>query len=137
MAAAGYSGTPLIKKLELTAGLRIWLIDAPDNYSRLLEADVAGKLVPDKETPDWVHLFARSEREFERSFSRLKAACKKNPKLVIWVSWYKKSSGIPTDMTEDTIRGWALKNGLVDVKVCAVSEEWSALKLVVPLSLRK
>ena len=62
---------------------------------------------------------------------------KKNYSLVIWVSWYKKSSGIKTDLTEDVIRDYALKNSLVDVKVCAVSEIWSGLKLVVPLSKRK
>jgi hypothetical protein len=61
---------------------------------------------------------------------------KRNPGIVIWVSWYKKSSGIATDLTEDLIRGHALDNGLVDIKVCAVSEQWSGLKLVVPLNKR-
>jgi hypothetical protein len=66
----------------------------------------------------------------------LKIAWNKNTAIVIWVSWYKKSSGIATDLNEDLIRGYALKNGLVDVKVCAVSEQWSGLKLVVPLKNR-
>jgi len=61
---------------------------------------------------------------------------RKNPRVTIWVSWYKKSSGIATDLTEDAIRGYALANGLVDVKVCAVSDRWSGLKLVVPLNKR-
>jgi len=67
---------------------------------------------------------------------KLKAVCKKNTSIAIWVSWYKKSAKIPTDVTEDVIRNYALKNGLVDVKVCAVSDGWSGLKLVVPLGKR-
>lgn len=62
--------------------------------------------------------------------------CKKNSSVIIWVSWYKKASGIATDLTEDIIRGFALENDLVDIKVCAVSDEWSGLKLVVPLAKR-
>ena len=67
---------------------------------------------------------------------KLKAVYKKNTSVTIWVSWYKKSSKIPTDITEDTIRNYALQNDLVDVKVCAVSDVWSGLKLVVPVSKR-
>jgi hypothetical protein len=136
MATAGYSGTPLIKKLGLKKELGVWLINPPDAYFQWLDSDITPQLCPRGRTPDWVHLFARSNREFERAMQRVKTAAKKNPKLVIWVSWYKKSSGIPTDLTEDSIRGYALQNGLVDIKVCAVSEEWSGLKLVVPLSKR-
>ena len=62
---------------------------------------------------------------------------KKNPRIIVWVSWYKKSAKIPTDITEDSIRSFALENDWVDIKVCAVSEVWSALKLVVPLNKRK
>lgn len=136
MAAAGYSGTPLLKKLGLKEGFRIRLINPPDNYFKLLEIDVSDQVAGAKETPDWVHLFARSRREFEKEMGQLKKVYKKNTGLVIWVSWYKKSSGIPTDLTEDIVRGWALGNELVDIKVCAVSEEWSGLKLVVPVGLR-
>ena len=64
------------------------------------------------------------------------AVAEKNKQVMVWVSWYKKSAGIATDMTEDVIRNYALQNGLVDIKVCAVSEQWSGLKLVVPKSLR-
>lgn len=67
---------------------------------------------------------------------KLKPLCKSNPSITIWVSWYKKSAGIATDITEDLIRAYALKNDLVDVKVCAVSELWSGLKLVVPVAKR-
>ncbi|HLX65967.1 MAG TPA: hypothetical protein VKR41_03195, partial [Puia sp.] len=73
---------------------------------------------------------------FVKSMRSLASAWKQNPQVVIWVSWYKKSSGMATDLTEDLIRGYALDNGLVDIKVCAVSEQWSGLKLVVPLNKR-
>jgi hypothetical protein len=67
---------------------------------------------------------------------KLKKVCLENPNVIIWVSWYKKSSGIATDITENEIRNYALKNDLVDIKVCAVSEDWSGLKLVVPKNKR-
>jgi hypothetical protein len=136
MPTAGYSGTPLLKKLGLKPDLKIWLIHPPDGYFQWLEADISAQVCKSKELPDWVHLFASSRQEFEKQMPRINAAAAKNPKLVIWASWYKKSSGIPTDLTEDIIRGWALRNDLVDVKVCAVSEQWSGLKLVVPLNKR-
>ena len=136
MPAAGYSGTPLLKKLGLKESLKIWLFDAPANYFQLLEADISSQVCPPEEWPDWVHLFAASRNDFEKGMRSLKAAWRKNPRLVIWVSWYKKSSGRATDLTEDMIRGYALQNGLVDIKVCAVSELWSGLKLVVPVNKR-
>ena len=67
---------------------------------------------------------------------QIKPYCKLNPSLSIWISWYKKAAGITTDINEDSIRMYALQNGLVDVKVCAVSDQWSGLKLVVPLAKR-
>ena len=88
------------------------------------------------ETPDLVHVFVKSNKEFETEMKKLKEVYRDNPKVVIWVSWYKKSAGIPTDVTEDTIRNYALKNDLVDIKVCAVSEVWSGLKLVVQKAKR-
>jgi len=136
MAIAGYSSTPLLKKLGLKEGLKVWVLHPPDNYFQLLEADISSQVCPPEEWPDWVQLFAANRSDFEKGMQSLKAAYRKNPKLVIWVSWYKKSSGMATDLTEDVIRGYALKNGLVDIKVCAVSELWSGLKLVVPLSKR-
>jgi hypothetical protein len=136
MATTGYSGTPLLKKLGLKEGYKIRLVNAPDDYFELLDMNVSGQKAGAKETPDWVHVFARSRREFEKGMTALKAVYKKNTELIIWVSWYKKSSGIATDLTEEIIRSWALGNGLVDIKVCAVSAEWSGLKLVVPVSLR-
>ena len=136
MATSGYSSTPLIKKLGILPNMKLQLIHAPAEYPAWLEFDVKTQLASGKEVPDLVHLFAASETIFNSEMKRLLPLCKKNPKLVIWVSWYKKSAGIPTNLTEDVIRNWALKHGLVDVKVCAVSDSWSGLKLVVPLSKR-
>ena len=136
MATTGYSGTPLLKKLGIKEGSRISLLHPPDNYWELLEADLSSQVCLPGEGPDLVHLFAASRHAFEQGMRSLAAAIRKNPRIVIWVSWYKKSSGMASDMTEDVIRGYALKNGLVDIKVCAVSELWSGLKLVVPVNKR-
>ena len=137
MATSGYSGTPLIKKLGINPGLSVRLVNHPDNYFELLEADISDQLSRGETVPDLVHLFVKSQKEFETEINKLKKLIPKNPNMVIWVSWYKKSSGITTDVTEDTIRNYALKNDLVDIKVCAVSEIWSGLKLVVPVAKRK
>ena len=134
---AGYSGTPLLKKLGIKENSKILLVHAPKDYFKLLEADISSQLAGKSETPDLVHLFATSKKEFIAEMKQLKIIGKKNPNIIIWVSWYKKSSGIPTDITEDIIRDYALQNDLVDIKVCAVSEQWSGLKLVVPVSKRK
>ena len=133
---AGYSGTPLINKLGIKPGMKVLLINQPDDYYSLLETDVIDQQIRKNETPDFVHLFVKNNKEFEAEIKELNTVCKKNPAIIIWVSWYKKSAKIPTDITEDVIRNYALKNGLVDVKVCAVSDLWSGLKLVVPLAKR-
>src|SRR4051812_34641663 len=135
--ASGYSGTPLIKKLGITPTSSVQLINKPADYFELLESDISKQLSTGEMVPDIVHLFVASQKEFESAMKSLKKFLRKNSNLVIWVSWYKKSSGIKTDVTEDVIRNYALKNDLVDVKVCAVSDTWSGLKLVVPLSKRK
>jgi len=136
MAIAGYSGTPLLKKLGIKPGIRILLIHEPPDYFKLLETDISDQLCTKNETPDLVHLFVVKNKVFEAEIKKLQSLCKENPAVAIWVSWYKKSAKIPTDITEDTIRNFALKNNLVDVKVCAVSDIWSGLKLVVPLANR-
>jgi hypothetical protein len=82
-------------------------------------------------------LFVTDKKQFEREMKKLKAFCKQHPNITIWVSWYKKAAKIETDITEDVIRNYALTNDLVDVKVCAVSDIWSGLKLVVPVAKRK
>ncbi len=136
MATAGYSGTPLWKKLGIKPDSKLLLINAPADYFELLGIPVSGQLCKGKEVPDIIHLFVKSFLEMETTMKKLRSSCKQNPAISIWVSWYKKSAKIPTDITEDSIRDYALKNDLVDVKVCAVSEIWSGLKLVVPLAKR-
>jgi hypothetical protein len=136
MAGAGYSGTPLLKKLGIKADWKVRLIDAPAEYFTWLETDLAGQLCTAREAPDLIHVFAASQKDFERGMLPVLRAAAQNPQLVVWVSWYKKSSGRTTDLTENIIRDYALANGLVDIKVCAVSEEWSGLKLVVPVAKR-
>jgi hypothetical protein len=128
---AGYSGTPLAKKLGIAENSRIFLSDAPKDYLRLVApvpkgARVAGKLGEDI---DIVHLFVT---ERARLTALLRSTLPKlRPDAAIWVSWPKKASRVATDITEDTIREVALPLGLVDIKVCAVDEVWSGLKLVV------
>ena len=136
MATVGYSGTPLIKKLGIKPEMKVLLINQPTNYYDLLETNISDQLCKKNEVADFVHLFVKSEKEFINEMKKLKPVCKKNTAIIIWVSWYKKSAKIATDVTEDTIRNYALQNDLVDVKVCAVSEVWSGLKLVVPLKKR-
>jgi hypothetical protein len=136
MPTAGYSGTPLLKKLGIREEFSILLINEPPDYAELLEADIRSQLVKKEKVPDLVHLFVKNQADFTRAMKSLKPLYKANPKLIIWVSWYKKSAKIPTDVTEDVIRNYALQHDLVDVKVCAVSESWSGLKLVVPLAKR-
>jgi hypothetical protein len=132
----GYSGTPLINKLGIKPESGVLLINAPNDYFDLLGIDISDQLVNTKSTADIVHLFVKTNKEFEVEMKKLQPVYKKNSNLTIWVSWCKKSAKIPTDVTEDVIRNYALKNGLVDVKVCAVSDTWSGLKLVVPLAKR-
>ena len=136
MSTSGYSGTPLLNKLGVKPAMKMLLINEPDNYSKLLETDISKQQCKQTETPDFIHLFAKNEEEFEREMKKLKPLIKKNTNVIIWVSWYKKAAKIATDITEDTIRDYALKNELVDIKVCAVSDIWSGSKLVVPINLR-
>jgi len=133
---AGYSGTPLLKKLGVKPEMKVLMINHPDDYYSLIETNIDDQLCRKNDVPDLIHLFVKSAKEFETEMKKLKTVCKKNTAISLWVSWYKKSAKIPTDITEDVIRNYALKNGLVDVKVCAVSDIWSGLKLVVPLAKR-
>ena len=129
---AGYSGTPLWKKLGYTAGASAYVKGEPSNYISLLTlpADVVVTWLPRaKSDMEFVHLFATSASQLK---SKLESVRKRIvPGGVIWFSWPKKSSGVTSDITEDTIRDLALPMGLVDVKVCAVDEVWSGLKLVI------
>ncbi len=134
--AAGYSGTPLAKKLGLKPGSVILARNAPAHYEQLL-APLPGNVcfaTAMSERVDVVHLFAPSRREADLLLST--TLPKLRPDAAIWMSWPKRSSGVATDMTEDTVRELALPRGLVDIKVCAVDETWSGLKLVVRVENR-
>jgi hypothetical protein len=117
--------------------MKICLVNAPENYQQLLATDITAQLIVANKVPDLVHLFATNKTVFEKSMYPILQWAKKNTEIIIWVSWYKKSSGMATDLNEDLIRHFALQHDLVDVKVCAVSECWSGLKLVVPVRKRK
>jgi hypothetical protein len=133
---AGYSGTPLAKKLGFKPGHRVSAIGAPAGYEKLLAPLPDGVHIGTRVTQatDIVHLFTASKAELQKYLlAWLKVL---PPDTPIWVSWPKRSSKLPTDITEDTIRAVALPMGLVDIKVCAVDETWSALKLVLRKELR-
>lgn len=128
---AGYSGTPLAKKLGIKEGTRVFLSGAPKNYLQLVAPLPEGvKVVPriDAKT-DIVHIFSTEKMRLKTALRNSLGKLKQDRS--IWVSWPKKSSKVPTDITEDTIREMALPMGLVDIKVCAIDKVWSGLKLVV------
>lgn len=129
----GYSGTPLWKKLGYKEGMRARLIEAPSNYLNLLGAPFEPTFA-DGEDVDLVHGFFTDRAVLATVLIELRDRL--SAEAVVWVSWPKKTSGVPTDITEDTIRELALPLGFVDTKVCAVDQVWSALKLVVRKSLR-
>jgi len=136
MQTTGYSGTPLAKKLGIKDGFHISLINAPGYYLSLF-SDLPANLVfrdLDGVKIDFIHFFTKSKTEYEALLPSLKDQIKSNG--IIWISWPKKASKIATDITEDIIRNYALKIGLVDIKVCAVDEIWSGLKLVIPVKDR-
>jgi hypothetical protein len=133
---AGYSGTPLAKKLGIRAGTRLFLHAAPANYGQLIAPAPAGVRTVrriDART-DLAHLFATRRAQLERALQGARTAMRAD--AVIWVSWPKKAARVPTDITEDVIRELALPLGLVDIKVCAVDETWSGLKLMLRRSER-
>ena len=133
---AGYSGTPLAKKLGIVAGMRVAVVDAPPGYRASLEpvpAAVVFTAAVDAQSA-LVHLFTADRTTLVAALTRYRVLL--DPQAVVWVSWPKKASKVPTDITEDTIRDVALPMGFVDVKVCAVDGVWSGLKLVVRKGLR-
>lgn len=141
MAQAGYSGTPLPKKLGLKDGQAVAFCDLPDSQRDLLKAadfqvveTVTDWRTLKGATFDLIHLFTKSAATVVDAVPVLRDRIK--PDGMIWVSWPKKASKVPTDVTEDTIRNRALTDVLVDVKVCAVDDVWSGLKLVVRKELR-
>jgi hypothetical protein len=134
--AAGYSGTPLAKKLGITEGRTVVAIGAPRNYKALLAPLPPNvKFVKsDDRNADIVHLFVTDRGELANRLARLVSTIR--PDAAVWVSWPKKASGVVTTVTEDRIREIALPLGFVDVKVCAVDETWSGLKLVIRTARR-
>lgn len=127
---AGYSGRSLVLKLGIKPGMRIAIVGAPRGYRTTLGALPDGVAVTSAargELP-FIHFFTKQRSLLERRFPVLKKALTQDG--AFWVSWPKKSSGVATDVTEDVVREVALAGGLVDVKVCAVDEIWSGLKLV-------
>ena len=133
---AGYSGTPLIRKLGIRPGMRLRFINEPEHYRALL-GTLPDDLVIARATRghfDFIHLFVDRHAELRRQIPRLIDAIR--PDGMLWVSWPKKASGVATDITEDVIREEALLTDLVDVKVCAVDETWSGLKLVIRTARR-
>jgi hypothetical protein len=133
---AGYSGTPLAKKLGIRAAGRIALLAAPEDLPALLEPlppDVVFQPQADARA-DLVHLFVTERDELARQLAVLH--CTLRSDAALWISWPKKASRVPSTVTEDTIRELALPLGFVDIKVCAVSAVWSGLKLVVRRELR-
>jgi hypothetical protein len=132
---AGYSGTPLAKKLGLKDGLTVLLMGAPDGYRKQLDAPSSVRFTPTlSKAVNLVQIFATKRAPLAHALARYRHALASD--AVVWVSWPKKSSKVPTDITEDTVREVALPLGFVDVKVCAVDEVWSGLKLVVRKELR-
>jgi hypothetical protein len=138
---AGYSGTPLAEKLGIKEGFTILVVNSPDDYEELVGPLPANAWVidPIKGTAwpkdkigtglDIIHLFTNDRDELFSELSEGVRHLKSNGSF--WVSWYKKAAKLPTEITEDTVREAAFPLGLVDVKVCAVDEKWSGLKLVI------
>ena len=135
-AHAGYSGRALVDKLGIKPGHRVKTKNAPDHYLELVAplpdgANVSNRL---RGSVDVWHVFTKSRNELQKVLVNAQAEI--NQDGMIWVSWPKKASGIPSQVSEDTIREIALPMGLVDIKVCAVDDVWSGLKLVIRKSLR-
>jgi hypothetical protein len=132
----GYSGTPLPKKLGIKAGFRFRLANAPaDVQAELRKALAECTVVSDGDALDFAMIFTKSRAELTKEFPRIGKVLA--PAGMLWVSWPKKSSGVAADLDENVVRGIGLKAGLVDVKVCAVTDVWSGLKFVRRVKDRK
>ncbi|HEY2142804.1 MAG TPA: DUF3052 domain-containing protein [Candidatus Udaeobacter sp.] len=134
---AGYSRTPLQQKLGIKPDMNVVIINSPRNYRRLLGTIPDSVTFSDRFKPDssFVHVFIKTRSELERRLRVLREKIADTG--TVWVSWPKRSSAVPTDVTEDVIRAVALPLGFVDIKVCAIDETWSALKLMVRRTNRK
>ena len=137
MPTAGYSGTSLPQKLGIKEGTIVVAIDAPENYRKLLGQIPSGVNFATRPVGNskFIHLFIKERRVLQQHLQSLRRKILED--ALVWVSWPKKSSGVPTDITEDVIRSVALPLGFVDIKVCAVDEVWSGLKLMIRKENRK
>jgi DNA-directed RNA polymerase subunit H (RpoH/RPB5) len=132
---AGYAETPLLRKLGIKPGYVIRVIDEPADYFKWISPLPEDVVVSQSRSGfDFIHWFLKEHMILEKEFLKVKKLLKKEGML--WISWPKKASGVVTDLNENIIREIGLKNGLVDVKVCAVDEVWSGLKFVYRLSDR-
>ena len=133
---AGYSGKPLSEKLGLKPRQRVGLINAPIGYAAMVGPVLKQVEIvePARNPIGFLHIFVMKAADARRQIKRARTLVADDG--MIWISWPKKASGWDTDVTEDTIRNAALANDLVDVKVCAVDDTWSGLKLVVPVASR-
>ena len=136
MKTAGYSQTPLAKKLGIKTGCKIQLIHQPKNYFELFSDFPSGiQFIKNSKTKkDLIHYFTSDAESLKKDLPELKNEMEQNG--MIWISWPKKSSKVQTAVSEDVVRNLALKTGLVDIKVCAIDETWSGLKLVIPVKDR-
>ncbi len=132
----GYSGTPLAKKLGIKDGFKIRVVNQPTYYFDLFPElpDNISILSDKKIKKNFIHYFALKAKDLHKDIISLRNEIEQDG--IIWISWPKKASKVETDINEDTIRDLALANGLVDIKVCAVNETWSGLKLVIPVKDR-
>ncbi|ALH79098.1 hypothetical protein [Sphingopyxis macrogoltabida] len=132
---AGYSGTPLIKKLSLKDGMRAWFHAMPE----CVRTEIGEVTLDERPAPEpglqVAHIFTTDHAELERPLADLRTLI--DPAGFLWVSWPKKASKVPTDITEDVIREICLPMGWVDVKVCAIHATWSGLKLMIRKELRR
>ena len=134
---AGYSGTPLVKKLGIKPGMRVLFVNPPEDYEATLGPlpESVVRLKATQPELDFIHFFAKQASELKAHLSELKSALARDGML--WISWPKNTSKVPTDLSESVVREIGLGAGLVDIKVAAVDAVWSGLKFVYRLADRK
>lgn len=132
---AGYSGTPLEKKLGIKAEFNVAFVNAPENFVKQLDLPpgVNVKSISKSKSLDFIHVFVKSQKTLTAAFE---CSRRMKPSGMLWVSWPKKTSGVTTDVNENLVREVGLAAGLVDVKICAVDDVWSGLKFVYRLKDR-
>lgn len=136
MSPAGYSGTPLVRKLGIKPGYRLWTFDAPEGYGALIGElpDGARPAEPGERGIEFLHVFATTRAALARGLAEARERMAEDG--MVWLSWPKKASGVETELDGNVVRGIGLDAGLVDIKVCAVDDDWSGLKFVIPVKDR-